>query len=71
MGIGSGGMREAAFYDSEQALMAAGKPAGFDPLSGHASLLGSNLGHALQTVNSGPLTEAQLLTRSTPRWRTC
>ena len=61
VGIGSGGMREAAFYDSEQALMASGKPAGFDPLSGHASLLGSTLGHALQTVNNGPLTEAQLL----------
>ncbi len=61
VGIGSGGMREAAFYDSEQALMAGGNPAGFDPLSGHASLLGSNLGHALRTANSGPLAEVQLL----------
>jgi len=61
VGIGSGGMREAAFYDSEQALMASGIPAGFDPLNGHASLLGSNLGQALRTANSGPLAEAQLL----------
>lgn len=60
VGIGSGGMRQAAFYGSEQALLAAGEPAGFDPLSGHASLLGSNLGHALQAANNGPLAATQL-----------
>lgn len=60
VGIGSGGMRKAAFYGSEQALLAAGEPAGFDPLSGHASLLGSNLGHALQAANNGPLAAVQL-----------
>jgi hypothetical protein len=61
VGIGSGGMRQAAFYGSEQALLAAGEPAGFDPLSGHASLLGSNLGYALQAANNGALATAQLL----------
>jgi len=61
VGIGSGGMRKAAFYDSEQALLASGKPAGFDPLSGHASLLGSTLGDAIRAVNHGPLQEPQLV----------
>ncbi len=60
VGIGSGGMRKAAFYASEQELMLSGKPADFDPLSGHASLLGSTLGQALQAVNNGPLLESQL-----------
>jgi hypothetical protein len=60
IGIGSGGMRKAAFYTNEQELLRSGKPADFDPLSGHASLLGSTLGHALQKLNNGPLREAQL-----------
>jgi hypothetical protein len=34
--------------------------ADFDPLSGHASLLGSTLSHTLQTLNQGPLQEDQL-----------
>ncbi|MEZ5572083.1 MAG: hypothetical protein R3E64_08675 [Halioglobus sp.] len=61
VGIGSGGMRKAAFYASEQELFNSGSLASFDPLSGHASLLGSTLGHALLATNNGPLQESQLL----------
>jgi hypothetical protein len=60
IGIGSGAMREAAFYPDEQELMHSGKAADFDPLTGHASLLGSTLGYALQKLNGGPLQESQL-----------
>ena len=42
-------------------MQASGKPAGFDPLSGHASLLGSTLGDAIRAVNNGPLQESQLV----------
>jgi hypothetical protein len=60
VGIGSGGMRKAAFYANEQAMFSSGAAADFDALSGHASLLGSTLSHALQTLNSGPLQAPQL-----------
>ncbi len=60
IGIGSGAMRKATFYASEPALWASGEAADFDPLSGHASLLGSNLGHAILKANNGPLTVSQL-----------
>ncbi|HEY6132200.1 MAG TPA: hypothetical protein VIV27_09280, partial [Halioglobus sp.] len=60
IGIGSGGMREATFYVSEQELWRSGKPADFDPLSEHASVLGSTLGCAMQRLNGGPLRESQL-----------
>lgn len=60
IGIGSGGMRKAAFFDSQRALLDAGSPADFNPLSGHARLLGSRLGTALQALNRGPLQVAQL-----------
>ena len=60
IGIGSGGLRKAAFYASQAELMRSGRPADFDPLSGHASLLGSSLGHCLHSLNNGPLAEAQL-----------
>jgi len=60
LGIGSGGMRKATFYPDQQALRNSARPAGFDPLSGHASLLGSTLGTALQSVNNGALAESQL-----------
>ena len=60
IGIGSGGMRQAAFYDSREALLKSGAAADFDPLSGHASLLGSTLSSALHTLNNGPLQEPQL-----------
>jgi len=60
VGIGSGGLRKATFYPDEQAFWQAAKPADFDPLSGHASLLGSNLGQALQSANNGALEQAQL-----------
>ncbi len=59
-GIGSGGMRKATFYPDQQALQQGVRPADFDPLSGHASLLGSTLGEALKSVNSGALVASQL-----------
>lgn len=61
IGIGSGSMRKAAFYQSEEALAQSSRPADIEPLSGHASLLGSSFSQALQTTNSGPLRESQLL----------
>ena len=60
IGIGSGGLRKATFYPDEQALRGSARPADFDPLSGHASLLGSTLGEALRSVNNGALVESQL-----------
>jgi hypothetical protein len=61
-GIGIGSTeRRAAFYASAQEMLQQAKPADFDPLSGHASLLGSTLGQALQTLNRGPLQESQFL----------
>ncbi len=60
IGIGSGGMRKATFYASDAELMQSGQAADFNPLTGHASLLGSSLGHCLHTLNEGPLAEAQL-----------
>jgi hypothetical protein len=55
IGIGSGGMRKAAFFESEKALLECAPPAAFDPISGHAGLLGSPLGHALSSLNGKPL----------------
>jgi hypothetical protein len=60
IGIGSGGMRQAAFFENREALLSSGATADFNPLSGHASLLGSTLSHALHTINSGPLQPQQL-----------
>jgi len=60
IGIGSGAMRQAAFYESEQALFAGNRRADFDPLSGHATLLGSSLGQTIAALNNGPLQEKQL-----------
>jgi hypothetical protein len=60
IGIGSGSLRKAAFYTSEQELMHSGRPADFDPLSEHASLLGCSFSQALQATNNGPLLESQL-----------
>jgi hypothetical protein len=60
IGIGSGGLRKAAFFANEQELLASGQSTDFDPLSGHATLLGSTLSHSLQALNQGPLQAAQL-----------
>lgn len=60
LGIGSGGMRKATFYADQQSLQNSARPADFDPLSGHASLLGTTLGTALHSVNNGALVESQL-----------
>ncbi len=60
VGLGGGGMRQATFYASEQELFKGAQLAEYDPLSGHASLLGSTLGFALDKSNNGPLRETQL-----------
>jgi hypothetical protein len=60
IGIGSGGMRKAAFYANEQAMLNSGRLADFDPLSGHAQLLGTTFGYALHVANKGALQETQL-----------
>ena len=60
IGIGSGGMRKAAFYENPETLLSSGAAADFDPLSGHASLLGSPLSSALLTLNDGPLQAQQM-----------
>lgn len=52
--------REAVFYASEQEMLGRNRPAGFDPLVGHAACLGANLGTALDDLNGGSLREAQL-----------
>lgn len=60
-GIGiNGGRRKAAFFPDKDTLMRSGEPADFDPLSGHAVALGRPLSEAIQTLNGGPLTSAQL-----------
>jgi hypothetical protein len=59
-GIGLGGTRKVAFYSDEQEMINSARLADFDPLSGHASLLGTTFGHAVQKLNNGPLQESQL-----------
>lgn len=58
--IGSGAMRKSACFQTQQELLGSGATAPFDPLSGHASLLGSNFGEALRALNNGPLQLSQL-----------
>lgn len=60
VGIG-GGARQAVYYANEQDMFSRNKLADFDPLSGHASLLGASFGHALEQLNGGPLQQSQLL----------
>ena len=59
MGIGTAA-RQAAFYQSAQEMFGRNRFADFDPLSGHASYLGSTLGHAIEELNGGPLLQSQL-----------
>ncbi|MEM8661992.1 MAG: hypothetical protein AAGF35_14000, partial [Pseudomonadota bacterium] len=61
IGIGSANMRKATFYPSINNLLDNAVTGDFDPLSGHARLLGKSLGSALHTINGGPLSPAQLL----------
>ncbi|MEM8563523.1 MAG: hypothetical protein AAGF57_14885 [Pseudomonadota bacterium] len=60
VGLGSGDMRKAAFFPSLESLMNDTVSADFDPLSGHASLLGKSLAGALRIINDGPLAPQQL-----------
>ena len=60
IGLGKSGMRKAAFYASEQELLQGASSADYDPLSGHAKLLGSTLGHAVEATNNGALRATQL-----------
>jgi hypothetical protein len=60
-GVGIGVVaRQAAFYESEQDMLRRNRPAGFDPLEGHAAYLGANLGLAMRELNGGALRPAQL-----------
>jgi hypothetical protein len=49
LGIAGGALRQAAFAGDREALMRSAVPANFDPLSGHASLLGSTVSKAVAT----------------------
>lgn len=60
LGIAGGALRQAAFASDREALMRAATPADFDPLSGHASLLGSTVGRAVATFCPEGLDPAQL-----------
>ncbi len=60
LGIAGGALRQAAFASDREALMRAAVPADFDPLSGHASLLGSTVGRAVATFCPQGLEAAQL-----------
>ncbi|MEM1155352.1 MAG: hypothetical protein AAGI44_14535 [Pseudomonadota bacterium] len=60
VGFGSGSMRKSSFYPSFNNMLGNVTEAGFDPLSGHARLLGRTLGSALHLINDGPLLPEQL-----------
>jgi hypothetical protein len=59
-GISLTGQREAAFYPDKEALVTQGIPADFDPLSGHLSYLGQNIGCALKELSGGEITNSML-----------
>jgi len=50
IGISGGGGRKAAFYPDRETLMRSARPAEFDPLTGHASVLGRPLSQAISTL---------------------
>lgn len=60
LGIAGGALRQAAFASDRDALMRAAVTADFDPLSGHASLLGSNVSKAVATFCPEGLDPSQL-----------
>tara|TARA_E500000305_G_C4027381_1_gene242630 strand:+ start:3046 stop:5058 length:2013 start_codon:yes stop_codon:yes gene_type:complete len=53
LGFDHAAAREAVFFADHIELMRAAKPAGFDPLGGHASLLGRTVGSAIDSCTSG------------------
>lgn len=61
-GLGIGGMasRQAAFFADRDELARAAVPADFDPLSGHASLLGRTVGAVVEAASPGGLGAEQL-----------
>ncbi|NQX89267.1 MAG: hypothetical protein HRT77_11445 [Halioglobus sp.] len=59
VGIGTSA-RQAMFYASQQEMLQHSRTANFDPLTGHATYLGANLGTALQELNAGPMRQEQL-----------
>jgi hypothetical protein len=60
IGISSGNLRKVAFFADRGELLRSAIAEEFDPLSGHASLLGSTLGPALISLNDGPFEEEHL-----------
>ena len=60
IGISSIGGREATFYPDRETLLASTRPADFDPLTGHAAVLGRPLGQAIGILGGGPLQASQL-----------
>ena len=61
-GLAISGMasRQAAFFADRDELARAAVPADFDPLSGHASLLGRTVGAVVDAAGQGGLAEEQL-----------
>jgi hypothetical protein len=52
--------REVEFYSSEQDILSQTSRADFDPLNGHASCLGLNIGQAMKKVRGGAITTEDL-----------
>tara|TARA_R110001599_G_scaffold63703_8_gene177443 strand:- start:1909 stop:3750 length:1842 start_codon:yes stop_codon:yes gene_type:complete len=60
LAIAGSASRQAAFFADRDALMQAAVPADFDPLSGHASLLGRTVGATVAAACPDGLSEQQL-----------
>lgn len=52
--------READFYANHQEMLASTTAADFDPIAGHSQCLGLNMGQALQKLNAGDISPADL-----------
>ncbi|MFK7830542.1 MAG: hypothetical protein AB8B57_12265 [Congregibacter sp.] len=59
--VGSEGRREASFFADVDSLMSYATPLEKSPLDLHTSVLGTSVSWAAQSLNNGPLQEAQLL----------
>ncbi|MDP5063376.1 MAG: hypothetical protein NWQ24_01750 [Haliea sp.] len=60
LAIAGGASRQAAFFADREELARAAVPADFDPLSGHASLLGRTVGAVVEAVSPGGMAAQQL-----------
>jgi hypothetical protein len=60
IGFSGGGGRIATFYPDRDTLMQSAIPADFDPLTGHASVLGKPLGEAIRTLTGKAVETPQL-----------